>query len=80
MVYQNLVYSEIRVLAVYLGIEKSEYIYIIFNMLEGDEGEVIVKGEEIEVKLTELLPAIYCKAEDESDGCGAKFIITVVSR
>jgi len=47
---------------------------------EQSEDEIIIKCEEIEMKLTELLPALYCKAEDESDGCGAKFIITVVSR
>ena len=41
---------------------------------------VQVSSEELEAKLKLALNAEYCKVFDESDGCGSKFIVTLVSR
>jgi stress-induced morphogen len=39
----------------------------------------MVSGPELEDKLSKSLSTLYVKAVDESDGCGAKFLIVVVS-
>ena len=43
-------------------------------------GDIEIQPGDLEAKIIECLPADYCKAIDESDGCGGKFVITVVSR
>lgn len=39
----------------------------------------VVSGAELEAKIIEELPASVCQVLDESDGCGQKYLITVVS-
>ncbi len=41
----------------------------------------VVTEEQLENKIRELLSGVeFVKAVDESDGCGAKFEVTIVSR
>mmetsp|Transcript_2353 Transcript_2353/g.3706 ORF Transcript_2353/g.3706 Transcript_2353/m.3706 type:complete len:98 (-) Transcript_2353:110-403(-) len=44
------------------------------------EGGRVVTAEELEEKIQQGIPGVeFVKAEDQSDGCGAKFEIEIVS-